>query len=330
MMTRADPEPSAQAWFVARSAQLEARLERWRELAPDRLSVEYVLSYSGQRVYALTVTSPRPGPKRALYVTQPHAHEPGATAGMVDVLEQLLTGQDVLGQPAALDTGRVLERCVLTFNPIGNPQGREAAPVDYWDGSRYTNREFWCWMRGEDPGNPGQMWERLDVWDRRQYPGAPARVGIVYEQVDPYRWVEPNRSQLSSYFRLSRRLDDLYHYDMRLDLHQTEFVDSPYTCEVLLPMESLATGEILRRDRAWGERIVRRWREAGYAAQPEPRASRFDGQQAQYFRENWGPIEARMCAVTTEVKNNALDATPLFQMKAQTLAILASIEEALG
>lgn len=328
-MEQQDSSAPSAPFFTARQAQLEAHIARWRDLAPERLSVEYVLAYSGHRVYALTLTSPRPGPKVPLYFSQPHAHEPGTTAGMVDVIEQLVTGRDVLGAPATFDVEQALDRLILTFNPIGNVQGREAAPVDYWDGSRYTNEQFWCWMRGEDPQHPGQMWKRLDVWDSREHPDAPKRVGIVYEQVDQYRWVEPNRSQLSSYFRLFRRLDDLYHYQMWLQLHQTEFVGSPYTCEALLPMEGLAKEPYASHDLVWGQRVVRRWLEAGYAARPEPRPSRFDAQQAQYFRENMGPIHARMSALTTEVKNNAPDATPLFQLKAQTVAILASIEQAL-
>ncbi len=315
-------------WFIAKPDQLEEKIERWRAVAGDALQVDYVLSYSGHKVYALTLTSPEQGRerKRAHYFAQPHAHEPGATAGMVDVIEQILTGHDVFGQPTSLDVQQVLDRCVLTFNPIGNPQGRKAAPVLYWDGSRYSNDEFWCWMRGEDPARPGHMWKRLDVWDRRVEENVPERLGIVYEQVDQYRYVEPNRSQLSSYFRLFRRMDAIHHYDCWLDLHQTEFVNSSHTCEILLAMDGLASDDALTRDRSWGQQVIDRWISLGYAARPEPRQSTFGVQDAQYFRDNWGPLHARMLAITTEVKNNAPDAPPEFQMKAESSAIVASIE----
>ena len=72
------------------------------------------------------------------------------------------------GNPTCLDIEEVLSKTILTFNPIGNAQGRERAPVLYWDGSKYSNDEFWCWMRGEDPDNPGHMWKRLDIWDSRE------------------------------------------------------------------------------------------------------------------------------------------------------------------
>jgi len=319
-------------WFIAKPDQLERKIDQWQSMAGDILQVDYVLSYSGHRVYALTVTSPGRdrADKRAHYFAQPHAHEPGATAGMVDVIEQLLTGHDMRGRPTQLDVDQVLDRCLLTLNPIGNPQGREAAPVLYWNGSQYTNDEFWCWMRGEDPLQPGQMWKRLDVWDRRIETNIPERLGIVYEQVDQYRYVEPNRSQLSSYFRLFRRMDALHHYDRWLDLHQTEFVNSPYTCEILLPMDGLASDGTLAQETSWARQVIGRWQALGHAARPEPRHSRFGAQDAQYFAENWGPIHSRMLAITTEVKNNAPDAPPDLQMGAESAAILASIERLLA
>ena len=312
--------------FLARPDQIEAKVVEWKALARERLRVDYVTSFSGHYVYGLSIsdfTAPLTG-KRAHYFAQPHAHEPGATAGMMDVIEQLLTGRDLYGQPTLLDLDRVLSQTILTFNPIGNPQGRAAAPVPYWDGSRYTNDQFWCWMRGEDPANPGHMWKRLDEWDRR-VEQAPDPIGIVYEQIDEHRYVEPNRSQRSSYFQLFHLLDAQYHYDCWLDLHQTEFVNSPHTCEILLPIEGLATGEIAEANRAWGQRIVDAWTRAGFRALPTPVPLSYTGEQAEYFRRNWGALHQRMNIIVTEIKNNAADAPPQFQMRAQVIAIQESI-----
>lgn len=316
--------------FVAMPAQLEERIRRWAAVAGGRLSVDHITSYSGHRVYALTLSVPSVPRerKRAHYFAQPHAHEPGATAGMVDVIDQLVTGVGADGRPTALDVDRVLAGLVLTFNPIGNPQGREAAPVVYWDGSRYTNDEFWCWMRGEDPDYPGRMWKRLGEWDTR-VERAPGRIGIVYEAIDAYRWVEPNRSRASTYFRLFHRLDARHHYDRWLNLHQTEFVGSPYTCKVLLPLEGLARGAIARRNEAWAQRIVERWLAEGYAADPRPQPLGYAGEQAQYFRDNWSEIDGRMSCISTESKNNSPEATPEFQRRSQALAVEVSIEDLL-
>lgn len=314
--------------FLARQAQVEAKTAEWSKLAGPKLRVDHVTSFSGHRVYALTLTDPAAPlkDKRAHYFAQPHAHEPGATAGMMDVLEQLVTGRDLAGRPTPLDVGKVLGRTVLTFNPIGNPRGREAAPVLFWDGSKYTNDQFWCWMRGEDPENPGKMWHRFDLWDVREHPNHPKPVGIVYEPIDEHRWVEPNRSHLSSYSKLFFKMDAEFHYDRWLDLHQTEFVRSDRNCMVLLPIRGLATGKILEEDQAWGQVICDAWKAAGYRPVAEPRPLGYSGVQAEYFRKAWGDVHKRMRKISTEVKNNAADAPPDFQLEAQSIAIVRSIE----
>jgi hypothetical protein len=324
------PEDDLAAWFLALPDQVEFKIAQWTEQAGGWLRVDQVTSHSAHAVYALTLTDPEVprDHKRALYVAQPHAHEPGATAGMMDILEQLITGTDLRGRPSALDAERILAQLVLTVNPIGNPQGRDAAPVLLWDGSDFSNAEFWCWMRGEDPNRPGEMWHRFDLWDERQVT-APDPVGIVYEQIDAHRWVEPNRSRLSSYFRLFERMDAALHYDRWLDLHQTEFEDSDRDCMVLLPIEGLASGEVLAEDRAWGQVICDAWAAAGYRPVPQPAPLGYTGQQAEYFRRTWGPLHRRMPVLSTEVKNNAPDAPPEFQLQAQAIAIVATLQHLL-
>jgi len=316
--------------FLAKQAQLEAKIAEWRERAGPRLEVDSVTCFKAHKVYALTLTDPSVPleRKRRHYVAQPHAHEPGTTAGMIDAIEQLVTGKDLAGETTTLDVEAALAKTVLTFNPIGNVQGRERAPVLYWDGSKYTNEQFWCWMRGEDPDNPGTMWHRFDLWDIQEHK-APDPVGIVYEQIDDCRYVEPNRSHLSSYFRLFFKMDERFRYQLWLDLHQTEFVRSPYDCMIILPIAGLAEGEIAAAGKAWGERIVAAWKRAGYRPKPDVRPLGYTGQQAEYFRKAWGEINQRLCKVTTEVKNNAPDAPPDFQLKAQSIAVIESVRRLL-
>ena len=316
--------------FLARQAQLEAKIAEWTELAGPKLQVDHVTDYVGNKVYALTLSNPAVplGGKRRHYFAQPHAHEPGTTAGMIDTIEQLVTGSDLAGEPSPLDVEQVLAKTVLTFNPIGNVDGRERAPVIVWDGSQYTNDQLWCWMRGEDPDNPGKMWKRLGLWDTREEK-APDPIGIVYEQIDEHRYVEPNRSHLSSYFRLFFQMDERFGYEAWLSLHQTEFVNSPENCMIILPLRDLVEGEILEADRVWGQRVVDAWKAAGYRPKPEPIHLNYSGQQAGYFRQCFRDLHTRMNIVTTEVKNNAADAPPDFQLKAQTIACIESINRLL-
>jgi hypothetical protein len=318
-------------WFLATQARLEAKIEEWADLAGDRLFVDHVTSCSGDHVYALTLSDfdvAREG-KRALYVAQPHAHEPGATAGMMDILQQLITGKDLRGRPTALDSEKVMAKSILTFNPIGNPQGREAAPVLYWDGSDFSNDDLRCWMLGEDPENPDSAWRRLDLWDSREQE-APDPVGIVYEQIDEFRFVEPNRSHLSSFFQLFFQMDEMYAYDSWLDLHQAETMEGGCNCQVLLPLPGLATGEILAEDAAWGRQIVAAWQAAGFRPVPQAAPLVTTDEQADYLRSAWGDLHRRLRILTTVVKHNAPDTPPEFQLDAQALAIRTSIERLLA
>jgi hypothetical protein len=312
--------------FIAKQKQLESKISEWKEIAGDKLKIDFIESYSGHKTYALTLSDfSSTCQKRAHYFAQPHAHEPGTTAGMVDAIEQLVTGKDMLGVPAQFDIEKALAETVLTFNPIGNPQGREMAPTDFWDGSEYTNMQLWCWMRGEDPDNAGKCWKRLGIWDDR-IEKAPDPVGIVYEQINEHTYVEPNRSQESTYFKLFFKMHAKHNYHAWLDLHQTEFVNSPYNCEMLLSLPEANSGKIAAYNKEWGMLVTEAWTQAGYAPQPKPTSLTYTGEQAEYFRKNWGELHKKMRIINTEVKNNALDAPLEFQIKAQSMAIVKSIE----
>ena len=311
--------------FLSRPRQLEQKLAEWKEQAGDRLKLDYELSYSGHKVYAITLSdwSVPIEQKTAIYVAQPHAHEPASTAGIVDMIEQLVCGRTMTGCETKLDIEGVLAKTIVTFNPIGNPYGSERAPYDYYDGSSITNNELWCIMRGEDPDRPGKMWHRFDVFDIREV-NTPDPIGIVYEPVDDFRYVEPNRSQLSSYFRLFRRMDDQFRYCYWINLHQTEFVNSNTQCQNFLPLKGLQSEDFARESMAWAEEITLAWQDAGYVTKP-PVQMAYTGEQADYFRQNYGPIDKRLYRITTEVKNNGADFPPQQQMESTSLAIAVSL-----
>lgn len=312
--------------FLAKQHQLEEKLLPWQKIAGTKMKVDYDLSYSGHKVYAITLSDfsvPREN-KTALYVAQPHAHEPATTAGMMNVMEQLVTGNDLAGKPTRLDVEQILAKTIVTFNQIGNPYGRENAPYLYWDGTAVTNQQFWCVMRGENPDAPGQMWHRLDVFDTREMK-VPDPIGIVYEPIDADRWVEPNRSQLSTYFKLFHRMDVQFAYQYWLDLHQTEFENSSTKCSILLPLEESAVEHIKPENQAWAEELTSAWRAAGYVADA-PIPLPYKGTQAEYFMRNWRDIDQRMHRLNTEVKNNATDFSPEQQMRAEALSIETTLD----
>lgn len=312
--------------FMSKQDQLEKKLEQWKEQAGSNIKIEVQKSFSGYNVYAITLTdfSVRREEKTALYVAQPHAHEPATTAGVVDVIEQLVTGRDLLGNPTTIDRHKVLSQMILTFNPIGNPYGRENAPYLYWDGSEVTNEQFWCIMRGEEPDAPGKMWDRLDIFDTREIK-VPDPIGIVYEPIDEFRYVEPNRSQLSSFFKLFHRMDKQFHYQYWLDLHQTEFAKSASQCLVMLPLDDVPIDKRIKdENEGWARQISQAWQEEGFRVTP-PFPLPYVGQQAEYIRKNWGEIDRRINRITIEVKNNAADTPPRRQMDAIESSILRTL-----
>ncbi|MGG1519364.1 hypothetical protein ABE504_28455 [Paenibacillus oryzisoli] len=313
--------------FISKPAQLEEKLKQWRCNAPDNLRVDAEMAYTSHNVYAITITdfTVPDDRKSKLYVAQPHAHEPATTAGMIDVIEQLLTGKDLAGRPTSLDVEKVLATTVLTFNAIGNPGGTERSPYPYWDGSNVSNERFRCIMFGEDRATPLKIWNRVDKFDIREVE-APDPIGIAYEQIDSYTYVEPNRSPLSSYSRLFRRMHQVYNYRYWLDLHQTEFDGAPTQCQILLPNPSLQETIMQAEQQRWADQISDDWREAGFRVAP-PMPSGYTGAQADYFRKTWGDVYKVMHKIVIEVKNNAADMPPERQMAAEASAILTTIRK---
>lgn len=310
--------------FFAKPDQLEMKIRDWDELDTKRYEVEYIYSYNKLKVYAITFTdfSIPLEKKKRIYISQPHAHEPATTAGMINVMEQLVTGYDLFGNKASLDVEKVLKEMVITFNPIGNPFGSYRSPVQYWDGSVYENKDFFKIMFGQDRDDPEKrIWGRIGLWDTREV-RMPKTIGIVYEPIDEFRYVEPNRSQLSSYFKLFHKMNARYDYNYWLELHQTEFENSDKNCMIILGEDN--DTEVDRDKIKMADHVTEEWIKNGYIPR-KPGPSGYTGVQAEYFIKNYSKIEEKIVRLTSEVKNNAKDFGPEKQMDANCVVILSSI-----
>ena len=314
--------------FISHPDDVEAQVAAWQREYPGLLEVEAIFQYGGRPVYALTVTDKRvpPEQKRKMMVFKPHAHEPAPIAAQMNIISQLLTGNSLDGTPTSLDRERILGQTLLTFMPDANPDGTARAPVRAWDGSQYTNEEFWAWMRGPDPIT-GKMWKRVDLWDDTVESPLPARYGIVYERVSEHEYVEPNRHHRSTLFQWIFRLRERYRWDQMLDLHQTEFVGSNYNAMIILPciIDELPS-EIQSFSRAWAAEIITAW-DTTPGARPMPQAEPlgYTGVERQYFVDRWGAIEADTPLITSEIQNNNLQTPPDLQQRLNEVAIEASI-----
>lgn len=318
-------------WFLAKPHQTQPRLLRWASEHPRWVSLHSVTQYTGFPVYTLTITDPSVPEKDkiACFITQPHAHEPATTAAMMNFLSQILDGHHLDGTPTDLPREEILKRTLLSITPDGNPDGRARSPEIYWDGSKWSNDEFWCFMRGVDPLTR-KMWKRLDEWDLREQDPRPLSLGIVYEPIGPFQYVEPNRSHKSAYFRLIHHHFAQRPYHYLLDLHQTEFVNSDRNCMVILPIVQNELPEAIQAEnRAWGQEIVAAWQQAGARPVPEVRPLGYTGDQAEYLRRAWREVAPKVSKVTVEVQNNNPRTPPKEQMRLCEMAIRVTVERAL-
>jgi len=315
--------------WLAKPHQTEPPIIQWQEAYPDLVELDCLKQYVGLNVYSITITDksiPEDNKKRLLAVV-PHAHEPAGTVACMNFIHQVLTGRHLDETPSDLPREAILSRCILSFIPDANPDGRSRAPVDYWDGTKYSNDEFWTFMRGRDPETK-KMWKRLGRWSICEE--NPETIGIVYEQINEHEYVEPNRDFSSSYFRLIKRIGEKYGYGRWLDVHQTEFQNSQYNAMVILPLvQNELPVEIQQANTAWADAIVGRWQEAGANPIPQSKPLGYTGEQAEYFRRTWREFMPIIPNVTLEVQNNNTRTSPAEQAKLEEIGIRVSVEQLL-
>jgi hypothetical protein len=318
--------------WVSHPDEVDELVRQWAQDYPDLLEVESTTQYAGRPVWLLTVTDhsrPAEGKRKAAFY-KPHAHEPAPIAGQMNIISQLLTGRTLDGTPTELERDRFLGEALLCFMPDANPTGTAAAPVTAWDGSQYTNEEFWAWMRGVDP-ETGKMWKRVGIWDDSKEDPLPTRYGIVYEQISEHEYVEPNRHLRSSLMQGLYRLRERFEWDLWLDLHQTEFVGSDRNCMIILPAgmdEQPAERQAVERGVA--EAILQAWSELP-GGRPIMKAEplNYTGEQLQYFLEVWRDLRQACNFVTSEIQNNSLLTPPPLQQQLNEVAIVTTVRHML-
>lgn len=246
----------------------------------------------GEVVRGLTLgTADRPV---RLLIAVPHAHEPAPTAAIVDLASQIITGQHRDGTPASLDGARILDRCLLTLVPDSNNQGRARSPERVWDGA-VDNDTFLKTAFGI--AADGERFGRYAEWRPSEH--RPRQVGIVYEQIEPDLYVEPNTSRRSTHSRMLDELFARYRYTHYLDMHQHEGYEA-----TLLPadFDDLAP-ESQARLEAWSDAVLGAWEGAGIPH--KGRYVPYRGQpRQQLFRAFWAGRCPGMLKLTTETRNN--------------------------
>ncbi len=319
---------SPPAWLV-RPEQTEPRILQWAERFPKLVSLDKQPTLGGHTAYAITVAESDPNARksRRLIFAQPHAHEPAATAGMMDFLCQLLEGKHLDGSPSDLQRERILAEASLTFIPDGNPDGRAKAPEPWWDGSQHTNDEFIDLAFGRTAA--GRRFPRQGRWSTREQ--QPALLGFVYERISDHEYVEPNRDRASTYFKLLLRALDRGDCSLVVDIHQTEFTGTPFNAMIILPFmqndlpESIQTANVQA-----ATTILDAWRRMGARPIPEAKPLGYGEDQLRYFRQCYGDIFPSVPFVTVEVQNNSPKTPPKVQQQLVEVSIRAAVHSVLA
>ena len=138
-------------WLVM-PYETEPRILAWQQAHHELVRLDVRRQWCGLNVYAVTVTdqSVPDEDKQSVFIAVPHAHEPAATAGCMQVISELLTGRGLDDRATPLDCDRALRELILCFVPDANPDGRRRAPVRFWTGTWASNDDLHVWMRGRD------------------------------------------------------------------------------------------------------------------------------------------------------------------------------------
>jgi len=313
------------AIWVSHPDEWQPRVREWQASLPS-LVVDIWPQYAAPdagppaRIYALTLGN-EDAPFRLL-VTVPHAHEPAPTAACVDFIEEWVTGRHRDGMPSALDRQALAEQVLVTLIPDGNPQGRARSPRRVWDGSEFDNEAFLRVAFGV--AADGTRFGRYPAWRHSEH--RPQSIGIVYEQLGPDEYGEPNTNRRCT---LARAVDELfarYGYTHHLEMHQHEGDEA-----ALLPADydDLAAERRATVD-AWARRLIAAWREAGATPRPEPYVAYRGQPRQQFFRDFWAGRCPGMLRLVSEVRNNQHvrtgEPTPLaYQLRMARVALRATL-----
>ena len=285
--------------WVSHPHEWQPLFRRWAAGYPELTRLHRWEQLGGASVLGLTVGSAAlwvEAPFRLL-VTVPHAHEPAPTAAIVDLAAQLLTRTHLDGRPSTtVPRDLLLAKCLITFLPDTNSQGRARSPERCWDGAGYDNDAFLKWAFGI--ATDGCRFGRYPEWRETEH--EPERVGIVYEEIERGVYVEPNTSRRSTHSRAIDELFETYRYTHMLDMHQHEGDEAALLPADYEDAEPAVRGEI----DAWAASMIDAWQAAGASPRPRP-AIPYTGQpRHELFLDFWRGRCPGMKRLVSEVRNN--------------------------
>jgi hypothetical protein len=243
----------------------------WHREFPGIVRIDEAKQFTGDAVYAITVTGEGENPKKNFLLAVPHAHEPAGTAAAMNFLNEIITGKDLSGGTTQLPRKEILKKIRLTFIPLANPYGAKRSPVNWWDGTRYSNEAYEYIMIGRLLGDPSvkivnKFWHYHPVFD--QEVERLEKIGIVWEKLSDTLYGEPHFFKGCSWWRLVEKLSDEFHYDLFIELHQGMVDWQEMDTLVIHPKECWIPREAVAYADKVEEKVINHWKKAG--AKPHP------------------------------------------------------------
>jgi len=265
-------------WLV-KPEEVNKKIFEWKKNFSEIVRVDEEKQFSQDAVYAITVTSGENIKKKNFLLAVPHAHEPAGTATAMNFLNEIITGKKLDGTSTELPRKEILKKLRLTFIPVANPFGRKKSPVDFWDGTEYSNEEFEYIMIGRLLGNPpvnivNKFWHTHPVFD--QEVERLEKIGIVWERLSESLYCEPHFFKGSTWWKLVERVSDEFHYDLFIELHQGMENWENMDTLVIHPREYWIPKKVIKYSDKVEEKIIESWKKVG--ANPHP------GDKEYYYR----------------------------------------------
>jgi len=329
-----------QKTWLGKPHEINPKISRWQRDFPEIVRVDEEKQFSGDSVYAITVTAKNNYRKKNFLLAVPHAHEPAGTAAAMNFLNEVITGKKLDGSRSNLPREEILKRVRLTFIPVCNPYGRKKSPVDWWDGTKYSNEEFEYIMVGRLLGNPpvkivNEFWHYHVIFN--QEVERLEEIGIVWEKLSDNLYCEPNTFKGATWWKLVEKLSDEFHYDQFILLHQGMEDWEKMDTLVIHPREYWIPQKTIEYADRMENKVIEAWKNVG--ASPHP------GDKNYYERAGKGrspdlnkPDERRKCpldwiaikcgtpGITIEVQNNNQRTPAEEQLLYEQTAIEACVE----
>lgn len=250
-------------WLVMPD-QVDGQLHEWRAQYPDRFQLVSEDSPSGYAVHAVQAGPPPDTAVPEVLIVQPHGHEPAATAAIMELLSELITGRHLDGSLATLPHAAMLDRCRFMINPLGNPDGRRRMPARCWT-NEFGLEEAIYYSNGKELGGTYLRGPRKQVMRAGEIaldPDYP--LACRWEHcgdglyVDPWGWPGDFASNPATLVRLLQKWLPGRSLTLVLDMHQVE-ADVP---EVWVP--KLADQAVNDQAAALAAKLEATWQAAGY------------------------------------------------------------------